>query len=80
MKKKHLYSMATDVYATGWIAQRIWDEDWDKTYFKTTNTEQYTKFLALKLDSLLKVDVNKRASVSSVLDLLTKTPYCWTMP
>ena len=78
-KKKHLYSMAADAYAVGWIAKKIWDEDWDKKYFAPSKTEQFMN-LMVKLDSLQKEDVEDRASVSEVLDVLTKAPHHWSLP
>lgn len=79
MQKKHLYSMAADAYAAGWIAARIWDEEWDPKYFTTTKTEQYMN-LKIKLESLTKENKQDRASVPDVLESLTKEPHCWTMP
>jgi len=54
MQKKHLYSMAADAYATGWIAYQNWKEEWDSKYFSTQNPEQYQN-LKTKLLSLQKV-------------------------
>ncbi|MBE3102757.1 MAG: protein kinase, partial [Bacilli bacterium] len=79
MQKRHLYTMAADAYATGWIAIKIWNEEWDPNYFTTKNPEQYQN-LRLKLASLVKQDVQERASVLDVLDTLRKAPHCWTMP
>jgi serine/threonine protein kinase len=79
MQKRHIYSMAADAYAAGWIAARIWENEWDRTYFTKNNPEQYVNF-KLKLESLQKKDVRERASVPDVLDTLRKAPHCWSMP
>jgi serine/threonine protein kinase len=78
-QKKHLYSKAADAYATGWIAHRIWNEDWDPSWFSTKNVHQYAN-LSLKLKSLQRTDPAERASVPEVIDVLRKAPYNWKMP
>jgi hypothetical protein len=79
MQKTHLYSIAADAHAAGWIAAAIWKEDWNPKYFTTKNPEQYQN-LRIKLESLVKEDVSERASVPDVLDTLRNAPHCWTMP
>jgi len=79
MQAKHLYSKAADAYSTGYIAEKIWQEDWNPKYFTTTNKEQYENLL-FRLKDLQKPNVRERATVPDVLDLLRKKPHCWTMP
>ena len=40
MQQKHLYSMAADAYATGYIAAKIWNEEWNPKCFSARNKEQ----------------------------------------
>ena len=56
MQKMHLYSMAADAYAEGWIVALIWQEERDPKYFTTKNPEQYAN-LKIKLRSLIKNDM-----------------------
>lgn len=78
-QKKHLYTMEADAYAAGWIAERIWNEEWDSSYFTKVNPEQFQN-LELKLKSLQRQNVKERATVSSVIEILKGKPYFWSMP
>ena len=50
--KKPLYSMAADTFAVGWIAYKIWEDDYNEAYFGR-NHKQFL-YLLTKLESLKK--------------------------
>ena len=79
MQRRHLYSVAADIYSSGWIAQKIWSVEWDSQYFVKEKCMNYA-LLKTHLQSLQKEDVNDRATIGDVLETLRKPPYGWLMP
>jgi hypothetical protein len=67
MKKKHLYSKATDAYSYGNLTRQIWKEEWNKDLLP--NAMHFIGF-ELKLKSLQDKDPKTRLSISNFLTQL----------
>lgn len=82
MESRHLYSKAADAFSTGWLAQHIWQEEYDKRYFMPHRPDRAHnhEYLRYKLQGLQDPDVSKRLTVSDAIEALEKHPFSWTMP
>jgi serine/threonine protein kinase len=69
---KHLYTPQSDAYLVGKQALSIWNDEWDRHLFKTT--ECGSIFLS-KLTALTNKDPTKRPSLAHVLDIFKSPPY-----
>jgi hypothetical protein len=77
IKKKHLYTKATDAYSVGMLASLIWKEEWDKMLLPDA-----TVFYGfeLKLRGLQDKDPQTRLSILDVLRRFTSAPFNMVMP
>jgi hypothetical protein len=77
MKKKHLYTKATDAYSVGVLATKIWNKECDKTLLPNSTIRDG---FGLKLAGLRDKDPQTRLSIQDVLRRLTSPPFNMVMP
>jgi hypothetical protein len=72
VQRRHLYTKEANAYSVGKVALHIWDDEWDKDLFKTTDVR--ARIFLSKLNALTNKDPKKRPSLASVLDIFTSSP------
>jgi hypothetical protein len=77
MKKKHLYSKASDAYSVGMLVRQICKEEWD---IKLLPNAMLFHGLELKLKGLKDKDPKTRLSISDVLMRLTSDSFKMKIP
>jgi hypothetical protein len=77
MKKKHLYSKATDAYLFGMVARQIWKKAWNRDFL--LDAMRFTGF-KLKLKGLQDKHPKTGLSILDVLMRLTSHPFNLKMP
>ncbi len=76
-RSKHMHTKASDAYAVGKLASRIWNEEQDNELLPSS---EHHAALAVKLRQLTEVDPSRRIPISEIIERLTSEPISIRMP